>query len=187
MRKRILFVALVLALVLTSVMPMTALAAKPVPFEAIGGITSISKGEVMPAGQSGRWRVIERELTVNLFGDIGGVEGIESTMTYKANVELSTQAGNLHGTLEAGSYVAKVNGKIEPIEFADWYLPPGTPGYPDGIPLYKLTIGGHWAFTDGAKGQGDFEGWVVFIPTPQGHVSVITGSAFTMTGKWQQP
>ncbi|MFC1969180.1 hypothetical protein ACFLVF_01655 [Chloroflexota bacterium] len=177
--------SLVLALVLANVVSVTALAAKPVPFLASGGITSITPGDVMPAGQSGRWRVIERELTVNLFGDIGGAEGIESTMTYKANVELATQAGNLHGTLEAGSYVAKVNGKIEPVEFVGWYLPPGVHSdYPAGIPLYKLTFGGHLTFTDGAKGQGDFKGWAVFVPTPEGHVAFITGSSFTMTGKW---
>jgi len=173
LRKKLLFMSLALALVLTVLTPAVALAAKPVPFEANGAITSITPGDVFPAGESGRWRVVERDITGNLSGNISG----DFTLTYKANVELATQAGNLHGTLEAGESVLNVNGKIEPLEivyYAPWntYLP-------------KLTISGHWNFIEGAKGQGDFDAWAIFIPTPEGHVGFIAASSIELTGKWQ--
>ena len=173
LRKRILFIAVVLALVLSSVMPMTALAAKPVPFEAIGGITFITNGDVMPAGDSGRWRVIERAI-YGSFGSGWDIDG-DFTLTYKANVELATQAGNLHGTLEAGSYVAKVNGTIEPLVWL---------GDPFASPAL-LTINGHWTFIEGARGQGNFEAWAIVILNEYGHVIYIPNSSFSMTGKWQ--
>ena len=173
MKRRLLFISLVLALLLTALMPSTALAAKPASFGASGIITCISSGTVVPAGESGRWVVVERELGGTfLSGDISG----DFTMSYKANVELLTQAGNLNGTLEAGTYVLKVNGKLQPLEIVPT---------PFGIDLPKLTINGHWTFTDGAQGQGDFEAWVIFIPTPEGHVGSIVASAFNLTGKWQ--
>lgn len=171
MRKRLLFTSLVLALVLTTLVPAAALAAKPASFYASGGISGISPGTVLPAGESGRWRVIEREISGSLSGDIDG----DFTMAYKANVELATQAGNLHGTLEAGSYVAKVNGKIEPLVWL-------------GVPFASaalLTISGHWTFIDGARGNGDFEATAVVVLNELGHVIWIPESSFTMTGQWQ--
>ena len=174
MKMRVLFTSLALALVLTILMPAAALAAKPVSFGASGIITYISPGTVIPAGESGRWRVVERELSGTFLS--GNIHG-NFTMTYKANVELLTQAGNLQGTLKAGPYILKLNGKIQPLVFAGWFAP--------GIPLYQLTINGRWTFTDGAKGQGDFSAWAIFVPTPEGHVAFITESAFDLTGKWQ--
>ena len=178
MKKRLFFISLVLALVMTTLMPVTVLAAKPADFSASGTITGISPGDVFPAGESGRWVVAEREIEGNFDGDIGDIGG-PFTLTYKANVELATQSGNLHGWLTVGedSYVLKVNGEIEPLEFWGWYA--------EGIPLYKLTINGRWTFTDGARGQGDFNAWVIFIPTLEGHVGSIVDSSFTLTGKWQ--
>jgi len=171
--------ALFLSLALLLTIPGTALGqgqgkGKPQSLAATGTIDSISPGNVLPAGESGRWRVVERELDGELYeGDISG----DFHMAYKANVELETQAGNLHGTLKIGEYVLKVNGKIEPLEFEGWLEP--------GIPLYKLTISGHWTFIEGATGQGTFDAWVIFIPTPEGHIYAITSSSFTLDGKWQ--
>ena len=173
MKRRPLFISLVLALVLTTLMPAAVLAAKPASFGAGGIITYISPGTVIPAGESGRWVVVERELSGTfLSGDISG----NFIMAYKANVELSTQAGNLHGTIEIGPYVLKVNGKIQPLEMVPTSF---------GLDLPKLTINGHWTFTDGTQGQGDFDAWVIFIPTPEGHVDSIVGSTINLTGKWQ--
>lgn len=172
MKKRILVISLTLALILAALTPTAALAAKPVPFEAEGTINYISPGDVVPAGESGRWRVIERELTgVFLSGDITG----PFTMTYRANVELATQAGNLHGTLEAESCLLRVNGKIQPLEFSHWWIPT--------VPVMKLTINGHWTTNEGARGNGDFTAEVYFVPTPEGHVAFIVDSSFTMTGQ----
>ena len=173
MKKRLLFVSLALALVLTTLMPAAALAAKPVSFDASGIVTCISPGTVFPAGESGRWVVAERQLSGTfLSGDIDG----DFTMTYKANVELSTQAGNLHGTLKVGSHVLKLNGSIQPLEMVPT---------PFGIDLPKLTINGRWTFTNGAQGGGEFDTWVIFIPTPEGHVGSIVASALNLTGNWQ--
>ena len=172
MKRRLLLISLVLVLILTALAPATALAAKPQSFYTAGEITYLSPGEVLPAGESGRWRVIERELRGELLSeDISG----PFTMTYKANVELATQAGNFHGTLEAGEYSFRVNGKIQPLEIV--------PIAPE-VYLPKLTINGHWTLGDGARGQGEFYAWVVFVPDAYGHVAYIVASSFTMDGKW---
>lgn len=170
-KKRLLIISLILAMLLAALTPATALAAKPLPFNAAGTISGISPGDVAPAGESGRWRVIERKLTGNLSGDFSG----PFTMTYKANVELATQAGNFQGTLEVGSSVLRVNGKIQPLEMVP---------FGPGTYLPKLTIKGHWTSINGSRGQGDFIGWFIFVPTPQGHVAVIVASSFIMTGWW---
>ncbi len=176
--KKKLLISLALALLLTTLMPAAVSAAQPPPklvdFNAVGDITYITGGDVLPAGKSGRWRVIERELGGELYGDITG----PYALTYKANVELATQAGNLHGTLTTGQYSINVNGKIEPLSFYGWYGP---------YPLYYLEINGNWTFTDGAQGNGDFIAYAVFIPDEYGHVLYILDSGFVMTGKWQQP
>jgi len=173
MKKRLLFTSLALALVLTTLMPVAALAAKPVPFGASGIVIYLSPGAVFPAGESGRWVVAERELRGTfLSGDING----NFIMTYKANVELVSQAGNFHGTLEAGPHVLKLNGKIQPLEMVPTPL---------GVDLPKLTINGNWTFNNGTQGGGTFDTWVIFIPTPDDHVSVIVASAINLNGKWQ--
>jgi len=173
MKMRALFSSIALALVLTALMPVATLAAKPVSFDTSGIVTQISPGTVFPAGESGRWIVVERELCGTfLSGNING----DFTMTYKANVKLSNQAGNLHGTLKSGPYVLKLNGKIQPLEIVPTPL---------GIDLPKLTITGHWTFTDGAQGNGNFDVWVIFIPTPEGHVGSIVASALSLTGNCQ--
>ncbi len=182
MKKRLLFINLALALALTTLTPATALAAKPVSFSASGEITGISGGTVLPAGKfgdtdsaSGRWRVVERDLSGTFLPgeDISG----DFTLTYKANVELATQAGNLHGTLVAGGNVLKVDGKIAPLGFV-WFEPFST--Y-----LPKLTISGRWTSIEGVQGNGDFSAWATFVPTPDGHVDFIVDSAIDLTGKWQ--
>ncbi|MFH1647080.1 MAG: hypothetical protein ABID71_05310 [Chloroflexota bacterium] len=174
MKKRTLLFSLGLVLALTVLVPTAALAAKPQPFYAAGVISGIEDTVVgenaFPAGNSGRWRVVDREITGQLSGDIN--DGF--VLAYKANVELATQAGNLHGTLEAGGYSFKVNGKIQPLEMVPTPL---------GFDLPRLTITGHWSRTAG-PGQGDFEAWVVFIPDDYGHVVMIVASSFVMEGKW---
>jgi hypothetical protein len=134
MKKRLGFISLVLVLMLTALMPTSVVAAKPAKFadfNASGVITYITGGDVLPAGKSGRWRVIERELGGQLSGDING----DFALVYKANVELATQAGNLQGTLQTGSYSLKVNGTIEPLQFYGWYIDPVY-----GIPLYYMAF-----------------------------------------------
>ncbi|MDD5287875.1 MAG: hypothetical protein PHY28_02015 [Dehalococcoidales bacterium] len=182
MKKRTLFISLILAIVLSTLMPATALAAKPATFSANGMVSYISPGTVFPAGNSGRWVVAERELIGALAGDISG----GFTMTYKANVEsLETQAGNFHGTLimDDGSYSFNVNGRSEPLQFVQWIeFPPQSGNY---VPLMLLTISGDWTLTEGAQGHGNFDAQVLFIPTLEGHVGYIVNSSFNMAGQWK--
>lgn len=185
MKRRLLFISLALAVVATASIWAAALAAKPVPFSASGTVDNISDGDVFPAGESGRWVVAERELTGTLSGDING----EFTMTYKANVELETQAGRLHGTLEVGSHVIKVNGEVEPLTQVGviyWEVEPDV--WMD-MPKLKLTLGGHFTFINGAQGNGEFDADVVFVPTLDGHVDAVLSdeSAINMSGNWEPP
>ncbi len=173
--KKKLLISLALALLLSTLLPSAALAAKPpskfADFNASGTITYITGGDVLPAGNSGRWRVIEREVGLQLSGALNGA----FTLAYKANVELATQAGNLQGTISADPYTIRVNGTIQPLEFV--------PYGPYLLPM--LIINGQWTFTTGTQGNGDFTSWAIFIPTPDGHVAYIIASGFDMTGKWQ--
>ena len=175
--KRGLLIGFVLFLTLAVLTPVPALAAKPVLFNASGTITAISDGIEKPAGNSGRWVVFERDIKGVMYGDIGGQNGTDYTFSYKANVEKATQAGNLHGTVNAGGKVLNVEGKSQPFELVGWYAP--------GIPILKLTLNGNWSFTKGAQGQGSWDATVYFIPTPDGHVAAVVGGAFTLTGQWQ--
>jgi len=170
MKKRLLFVFLVVTLVLTLSAPTAALAAKPKAFYAGGDITSITPGDVFPAGNSGRWVVAEREITGNLYGDINGVY----SLVYKANIEsVYTQAGNIHGRLVVDGIELNVQGKIQPLEFVPPY----------GLPL--LTISGKWTFVNGGQGNGDFVAYAMFIPDAEGHVAMIMASGIQLTGKWK--
>jgi hypothetical protein len=177
-KKRLLFISLTLALVLTTLMPGVTLAAKPAPvsFSTSGTISGISPGKVLPAGATGKWVVVERQIVGELSGDINGA----FTMNYHAMVEsIFTQAGDFHGWLTVGedSYVLQVKGTIEPLEIV-YYEPWATF-------LPKLTINGTWKLTQGEHGSGDFNAWVIFVPTPDGHVGFIPDSNFNLTGEWQ--
>ncbi|MCK4863347.1 MAG: hypothetical protein KAS25_03575 [Dehalococcoidales bacterium] len=175
MKRRMLFISLALVLVLTMLIPGTALAVKPQPFYAAGVITGIEDTVIgdnaFPAGESGRWRVVGRDITGQLSGDVSG----SFVMTYKANVELATQAGNLQGNLVMDDASFKVNGKIQPLEIVPTPL---------GIDLPKLTITGHWNLDGKGPGNGDFEAWVIFVPDEYGHVVMIIASSFIMEGNW---
>lgn len=177
MGKKLLLISLALSLVLITATPTTALAAKPASFYTSGYISAISVPDQWQAGKSDRWVVVERQISGTLFGDIGGGVGTDFTMTYRGNFDVNTQAGTFHGTVDADSYVLKVDGRVHPLVFVGWYA--------SGIPLYKLTISGRWSFTEGAKGQGALDASAIFVPTPEGHVWFITASNFDMTGKWQ--
>jgi hypothetical protein len=174
MKRRILFLSLALVLLLTVLIPGAALAAKPQPFNATGSINGIEDTVVgenaFPAGESGRWRVIDREIYGELAGDVNG----GFVMNYRANVELATQAGNLHGDMTVGDTAFKVNGKIQPLEMVPTPL---------GFDLPKLTITGHWNLDGKGPGNGDFEAWVIFIPDEYGHVVMIVASSFVMEGQ----
>lgn len=187
MKRRLLLISLTLVLIVMALAPATAFAAKPQPFNAAGGVNYIGAtvigDNVFSAGNSGRWRVVGREIGGELSGDIDG----SFLMTYKANIESTfTQAGNLHGTLLVDDYSFKVNGTIQPVEVIAWAVPYQIPA------LLRITIDGHWA-SQGTSGNGDYHAVIVFEPdwkllqtTGEIHVGTIHTdmSPFTMTGKW---
>ncbi len=167
------FAVLVSVLLLLSASSLPAIAANPVAFSANGVVTSITDGTVKPAGASGRFVVMERALDGTFAGpDLTG----DFTMAYKANVELATQAGDIHGTItmKDSGRVLNLNGTIHPLEMVPT---------PFGFNLPKLTISGHWNSTGEGKGQGDFTAWVIFVPDANGHILFIPASAFTLTGQ----
>lgn len=178
------FIGLALALVLGVLIPGVVLAAKPDPFEATGTVTYLEAGDVFPAGDSGRWVVASRYLEGTF---VDGIPG-DFSMTYKANVT-SEQAGNLHGTLERGPYVLKVNGKSEPADVLDYVVI--SPGIVVPTKL-GLALSGRWTFIEGAQGNGGFDAYVVFTPwfDEEGnmHVGPVIPdeSSFDLTGKWQE-
>jgi hypothetical protein len=96
MKRKPLCIGLVASLILSRVIPATALAkgggfeefhldGKIWDFEATGIITGISPGEVEAAGNNGWWIVAERGVTVCVSKD-----GDMYTMTYAANVPIDT-------------------------------------------------------------------------------------------------
>ncbi|MCJ7604848.1 MAG: hypothetical protein MUO19_02295 [Dehalococcoidales bacterium] len=180
MNKRVFIISLLLVLCLVTFAPSAVIAKNGQQsgghddFAAGGMITGIEDTNIgvnaFPCGNSGRWRVDDRDIYGVLEGDVNGA----FILTYDANVDITTQAGTLHGTMTAGDTSFKVNGKIQPLELVPTPL---------GFDLPKLTITGHWNI-EGAPGRGTFEAWLIFIPDEYGHVVQIIASAFTMTGSW---
>lgn len=193
MKKRLLCVTLVASLVLSVVMPTTALAAKGKAFddfEASGTVIGIDPGTVKPAGQSGRWIVSERSVIGVLSGDANGM----FTMTYKANVD-SDQAGTFNGELEVGSLVFKVRGKSElgdPTGFGTVVIPNPFPP-PDmievNVAFFPLTTSGGWTLMEGAQGNGDYNATIsvaIAVDGPfAGHIVGIVDSSVSLTGRWK--
>ena len=180
-------VGLVLTLALVLVAPAPALAAKPVGFTASGIISEVLPGDIFPAGQSGRWVVDERQMSGIILGDING----EFTLTYSANVNLETQAGSFHGTIEVDSLLINVIGKSQLV--GDSYPGPTipTPFGPTSTTVRALETTGSWAFISGSMGNGDYYGVTVVLIAAagllEGHILAIDpdNSGFSMTGKWK--
>ena len=166
MKKRQLFISIVLGVYLAALIPGVVMAAKPIDFLATGNVTVLEPVEypdVFPAGNSGRWVVASRYLAGELVGDIPG--SFAFTMTYTANVKLPEEAGNLHGTLKMNGYTLKVNGKT------------------GAVAEDTIRISGHWTFIEGAKGHGEFEAELVF-DTSTGEL-IPKLSLIQLTGEWQ--
>lgn len=180
-------VGLILTLVLVLVAPAPALAAKPVGFTASGIITQVLPGDIFPAGTSGRWVVDERQM----FGTISGDANGDFILTYSANVNLETQAGSFHGTIEVDSLLINVIGKSQLV--GDSYPGPIIPT-PYGLTptnIRTLETAGGWTFISGSVGNGDYYGVTVVLIAAvgplEGHILAIDpdNSGFSMTGKWK--
>ncbi|MBN1190202.1 MAG: hypothetical protein JXA46_10650 [Dehalococcoidales bacterium] len=174
--KRILILSVVLALVLSLVLPSVAMAKPPgKEFYAQGEMYQITIGDVKQLG-NGLWLVKNREI----FGKFvnGDLEGLPFTITYDGIFELETQAGDFHGKLNAGRNKYQIKGTVEPYQFLEWY------DKANFIPILSLDISGRWI---GNEAKGTFNAFVKFIPTPEGHVGYIfEDSCFTMTGMYNK-
>ncbi|MDO8716328.1 MAG: hypothetical protein Q7J73_05925 [Dehalococcoidales bacterium] len=182
MKKRLSVIMLSLVLVLTGLMPATALASetkKGNDIVAAGYLSSISPTivgtNVFPTG-SGGWRVVGREVGGNFTSGI--IRG-PFTLTYDAIVN-AYQGGSLHGTLEASGYQIDVKGKSENAMLLGLYPDPVT----GPAALAEIKISGKWTVKDGAKGHGDFtanmvvvtDGVHIFAVLPQFSAVTLTGS-----------
>jgi hypothetical protein len=187
MRRKLLLFGLSLILVLVSMMPATAVLAKPatqvVASGYVAGIDLTTEENVVPIGDWG-WRVTNRSLVGTLLGPEISDDFI---FTYNAIVDL-TQKGSLYGTLSTSEYTLSVYGKSDSYYFIGWFLEPGlSPDYPYGIPILGLDVHGSWVATSGATGGGQFAASLTFIPSADGaHIEVIDpyNSPITLTGKF---
>lgn len=174
--KKVLVISLLLAMVMSMLVPAAAMAAGPASaaFGAQGYLTGIDTGSVKPLGNSGKWLVRDRTIPGQFVG--GDLGSAAFTLTYGGVFELATQAGNLVGTLRTGDSVLLVTGQVAPLSFVPAPVPGGY--------LPALTIAGHWVGTSGVKANGTFQAYMVFVPTADGHVDYIIDSGFMMTGKY---
>lgn len=178
------------------------------PFSATGPVLLIDPfPDEIPAGDSGRFVVFERFVKGQLA--VGNITG-DYIITFGTNVPVTTQSGNIHGTLEVGTfahpedyfnfeitdvrYKARVSLKseldfssIEPVSetsttCAGWLAQFGA------VACITLTIDGVFTFIeDTAQGHGDVIGGVRLGIDAAGHVVAIDpyNSPLTFTGQWQ--
>jgi hypothetical protein len=162
---------------LAAIGPAQAVSAEP--FMAGGELTSIDDGDVNAAGKSGRFIVRNRHVGGTISGSIGGVvfDDEPFTFTFKTNVPIQTQSGNIQGTLTFGEYEAKVIATSElgvtpvpcPADLAEMFgcieTQPGLFFFPG------LLINGSVHFTEGAEGTGTVNAFIIPIIDPAtGHI-----------------
>jgi len=184
-KKKILMMGMVLALVLTVVTPATAMAAKTPPLPVTTGeIIAITPGDVFPAGNSDRWVVKNRDIVID-FGAGDSLQGYYF-LTYHTNVVVDVedeilQAGNLQGFLRQflgynpdtgdpilSDKVLNVRGTISPAELMSpvGNIPIELPGGPTiliSAAAYSIDIEGKWTFTSGGVGNGTFAGTIYVL------------------------
>jgi hypothetical protein len=192
MSKRISLGRIVAAAVIAAVAaigPVQAVSAEP--FMAGGPITSIDDGDVRAAGNSGRFVVRNRHVGGTLSGFVGDVLFVNDpqpfTFTFKTNVPIQTQSGNVHGTLTFGPYEAKVAAQSElgvtPVPCPAGWEAWGVPGADGNLFLPGLLINGTVTFTDGAQGTGTVSGFVIPRLDAAGHIVGIVGGWLTIQGE----
>jgi len=198
MKKRVLFIGLALTFAMTIIMP-TAVTAKGLEdFHADGKVVAIDEGNVVAAGQSGRWIVKDRHLYGYFIS--GDMEGT-FVMTYHANIQsTTTQAGNLQGVLVAGECELNVTGTASPAVPIDneTGLPVLSPDvYIDGtlgvVADFLLEIDGSWAMKKESIGNGTFEADIVaqicFDQTSEDYLHIVgfkeDDSYFSLDGHWK--
>jgi hypothetical protein len=193
MSKRISLGRIVAASVIAAVAaigPVQAVSAEP--FRAGGEISTIDDGDVKAAGASGRFIVRNRHVGGTIAGVIGTTvipadRPEPFTFTFKTNVPIQTQSGNIQGRLEFGPYEAKVIGMSQlgvtpvpcPAGWEAWCVP----GADSNLYLPGLLITGTATFTEGAEGGGTVSAFIVPKLTPEGHIDGIIAAGLTIVGE----
>ncbi len=170
---RVLIIGVAVALLAVGLLP-GAVTAKQQSMEAIGTIDYISGTVGSPDGNSGNYKVTSRTVTGTFTsGDLTG----GYSMTYKANVDLNTQAGNMSGQLSTDQYSIDVSGTSDPVQ---WSPSSDSPmGY-----VGTSSASGTWQL-HGGPGSGTFSTTFSFVPTIDGHIAyILPGSTFELKGQW---
>jgi hypothetical protein len=172
-RTRAAVIGICLALLAVGLLPVAAMA-KQESMHAFGTIDYISGTVGFPAGESGNYKVMSRTVEgAFISGDLTG----GYSMTYRANVDLNTQAGNMRGQLTTGTYTIDVSGTSYPVQ---WSPSADSPvGY-----VGTSSASGIWQL-HGGPGSGTFSTTFSFVPTTDGHIdNILSGSTFELDGQW---
>jgi hypothetical protein len=145
-----------------------------------GQITGITTGTVQQI-DTDLWQVDSRQISGMFAGKIAG----NFTITYSGQFSLSTQAGEYEGTLnmDDGSLAMEIKGITAPLEMVPFQTAGGT------VSLPSLSLSGTWKSipnqngTITLKSSGTYSAWLIFQPTPEGHVGTILDSNITLLGK----
>jgi hypothetical protein len=171
--------------VLAALGPVQAVSAET--FLAGGRITTIDDGDTKAAGNSGRFIVRNRSVGGFISGFVGADHFAEEpfTFTFKTNVPIQTQSGNIQGTLSFGPYEAKVIAKSElgAIPCPAGAEPFCFTGADGNLYLPALLINGSVRFTEGAEGSGTVSAFVVPILDDQGHIIDVFAGGLTIQGE----
>jgi hypothetical protein len=156
-------------------------------FLLTGLVEGIDEGDVNAAGTSGRFVVRDRHITGQLSGTIGNqlLSNTAFQFTFRTNVPLTTQSGNLVGTLSFNGYEARVAAKsslgLTPIACVVGTTGCVPVGGGEGR-LPGLLITGTLALINGLTGNGTVEGFVVPILDAEGHIIAAFGQV-TLSSK----
>lgn len=211
LRSLFVFLLSVAALVLPAT---TARAVSPFnPFVAEGPfVISLGLG-IKPGGESGRFVVPSRRV----FGFLGGSVNAPFMIQFATNVPISTQSGNIHGTLFVCENATplpglKFFGCVDPstLDFSSdqaFLLSLDTATFDEAAvsrtarvhivsslvlgsdPTHPvLNLGGVFTFVGGdTQGHGDASGFVTLILDPEGHVIGLGDSNLAFCGVWSGP
>jgi hypothetical protein len=175
--------------VLAAIGPVQSVSAEP--FFATGQITTIDDGDTLikAAGSSGRFIVRNRDVGGLIAGSIAGIDfpAEPFTFTFKTNVPIQTQSGNIQGYLSFGPYEAKVLATSElgltPLRCEDTGMEKFCVQTPEGLFFPGLLINGSVRFTEGAEGTGTVSAFVIPQLNEQGHIISVIAGGLTIQGE----
>ncbi len=150
-----------------------------------GSFDFIDEGEVTPIGNTGYYWVNDR----HVWGTVGAGEPqeLESDMegsifmTYDAIVAIENQNGPFWGELQLYDKVEDITCTATFHAQSEGELTSFDPNVGGAM---QLEIDGRLIFTNYANGRADFDGSIEVALDPEGHISGILSSDFTIEGWW---